>query len=62
MDTKSQMSIERALEVWRGPAMSDHLRESRVLHDNDEGMIALADSFTADELEAMAVLIRAGEI
>ena len=58
---KQQMQLSRAREVWRSAQVMALMRNNRVLHQSDE-RITLSGSFTADQLEAMAVLMRAGAI
>jgi hypothetical protein len=62
-ESKSQgMTIERAREIWRAPPLTASRKNNRVLHSNEKDRITLAGNFTADQLQAMAVLMRAGEI
>ena len=56
------MTIEEARRIWTGKAMSSQLKTNKVLHHTDERLITLAGNFTADQLEAISVLMRAGEL
>ena len=61
-ETRSPMAIERARAIWGSPQLTKSRRNNHVLHSNEEQRITLAGNFTADQIEAMAVLMRAGEI
>ena len=56
------MSLERAREIWKSANLDRACRASPPEKQNGERSVAIDGRFSADQLEALAVLVRAGEI
>ena len=55
------MNLRRARGIWRASRCTAARRANEILHHSD-GRIALVGTFTADELLAIAALLKAREV